>query len=402
MLVRFLAPIAFATVILIIADAARANESAPTGDKPAAHSAIRYEDHLILESRSGAFRANVELRGQFRFSTVDVDADSDPGTMRRDESDFSLNRGRFKLGGHAFEPWMKYYTEYDFVSHYLLDLWVEPQPFEELGFRIGQYKVPYNRERFDSSGKQLFVERSIVTRPFTLDRQIGVTATGRLFGGKAVDSSYWVGVFRGTGRGGDDDGGSEPLVFGRWQWNLFRRVLPFSRSDLSRRTKPAASLALATASNRSAFTRFSSQGGGQLPGFSAGQKEQYDVDQAMGEFAYMYRGFSVQSEYHWKQVDDRVNATSDELTGFYVDGGYFVSEIVDWMPEPLELIARYARVRPDDSRITPKQTEIAIGANWYFKGHRNKLTLDVTRLRETAGDVRNASWGTRVQWDVSF
>ena len=212
--------------------------------------------------------------------------------------------------------------------------------------------MPYNRERFDSSGKQLFVERSIVTQPFTLDRQIGVTATGRLFGGRAADSSYWVGVFRGTGRGGDDDGGSMPLVFGRWQWNVLRRVLPFSRSDISRRAKPAGSVALAAASNRSAFTRFSSAGGGQLPGFGSGQKEQYDVDQAMGELAYMYRGFSVQSEYHWKQIDDRINSTSDDLTGFYVDGGYFFSEIIDWMPEPLELIARYARVRPDDSRVT--------------------------------------------------
>ncbi|MGI9341310.1 MAG: porin [Gammaproteobacteria bacterium] len=387
---------------MIIADAGRANDLTSTQSAADEHRAVRYEDHLVLESSSGAFRANVELRGQFRFSTLDVDADSDPASMRRDESDVSLNRARFKLGGHAFQPWMKYYTEYDFVSHYLLDLWIEPQPFEELGFRIGQYKVPYNRERFDSSGKQLFAERSVVTPPFTLDRQIGVTAMGRLFAGEGADSSYWVGVFRGTGRGGDGDGGSKPLVFGRWQWNVFRRVLPFSRSDISRRAKPAGSLALATASNRSAFTRFSSAGGGQLPGFDSGQKEQYDVDQAMGELAYMHRGFSVQSEYHWKRIDDRINSTSDELTGFYLDGGYFFSEIVDWMPEPLELIARYARVRPDDSRVATKQTEIAIGANWFFKGHRNKLTLDVTRLRETAGDVRNATWGTRLQWDVSF
>ena len=88
----------------------------------------------MLESRSGAFRANVELRGQFRFSTLDVDADSDPGAMRRDDSDLALNRARFKFGGHAFESWMKYYTEYDFVSHYLLDLWVEPQPFAATRF----------------------------------------------------------------------------------------------------------------------------------------------------------------------------------------------------------------------------------------------------------------------------
>ena len=72
------------------------------------------------------------------------------------------------------------------------------------------------------------------------------------------------------------------------------------------------------------------------------------------------------------------------------------------MPKPLELIARYARVRPDDSQITPRQTELAFGGNWFFNGHRNKLTLDVTRLRESTDVGRSAFWGLRLQWDISI
>ena len=72
------------------------------------------------------------------------------------------------------------------------------------------------------------------------------------------------------------------------------------------------------------------------------------------------------------------------------------------MPAPLELIARYANVRPDDVVLTSRQTEWAVGGNWFFNGHRNKLTLDVTRLHETTAVGKSAIWGTRLQWDVSF
>jgi phosphate-selective porin OprO/OprP len=374
------------------------NEPAPQ----AQHKTFWYEDGLNLESPDGNYLAHVELRAQTRFSDFDVDADSEIGDQEREDGELKLNRARIKLGGHLFRQWLKYYTEYDFVSDTLLDLWAAPQVSEALGFRVGQYKVPYNRERFDSSGKQQFAERSIVTPPFTLDRQIGITVLGRLFSGKAIDSNYFAGVFRGNGRGGSGDDDSKSMLFGRWQWNMFRRVLPFSRSDISRHQQPTGSLAIAAASNRSAFTRFSSDGGGELPGLPKGEDGQYDVEQAMGEFAYMYRGLSIQSEYHWKQIDDRVNAAETDMTGFYFDTGYFFSELIEWVPKPLELTARYARVLPDDSQITPRQTELAFGGNWFFNGHRNKLTLDVTRLRESTDVSRSAFWGIRLQWDVSF
>jgi phosphate-selective porin OprO/OprP len=46
--------------------------------------------------------------------------------------------------------------------------------------------------------------------------------------------------------------------------------------------------------------------------------------------------------------------------------------------------------------------EYTLGANWFFNGHRNKLTLDVSYLAiddslEDESDVR-----LRLQWDVSI
>ena len=56
-----------------------------------------------------------------------------------------------------------------------------------------------------------------------------------------------------------------------------------------------------------------------------------------------------------------------------------------------------AVVSHDDRR------EITVAANWFFSGHDNKLTADVSRLTigqpgvDTLDDTR-----FRVQWDISF
>jgi len=359
-----------------------------------------YDKGLHLRSASDNYTALIIWRAQLRYSNTDFD--NDFGNPNADKDDLRLNRARFKIGGKLGAAWLDYYAEYDLIRPALLDLWLAPTINEAVGFRIGQFKVPYNRERFDSSGKQQFAERSIVTPPFTLDRQIGVTAMGRLFTDQAIDSSYFVGVFMGNGRDGARDGDGKPLVFGRWQWNIFKRVLPFSRSDIHRTQLPTASLAVAAASNRSAFTRFSSAGGGELPAFPPGEEGQFDTDQAMAEFAMMYRGFSVQAEYHWKQIDDRVNRISSEMTGLYLDTGYFFAESIDWFPEPLEIMARVARVEPDAPEATPRETEVALGGNWYFDGHNNKLTIDVTRKTGELPSGNDDSWGVRFQWEISF
>lgn len=188
----------------------------------------------------------------------------------------------------------------------------------------------------------------------------------------------------------------------RAQWNPLGRVLPFSQSDIERRAKPAASIALAFASNRSRFTRFSSSGGGALAGLPIGEVDQYDVRQAMLETALHWRGFSWQQELHWKHVEDRNSGDVTRLLGGYAQAGFFFHESWDAFPRPLELALRVAFVDPDTTRSDDSRQEVSVAANWFFNGHRNKITLDGSWLRlddptGAADDLR-----VRLQWDVSF
>ena len=228
-----------------------------------------YRDGLRIRSTDGKFAARFRWRAQTRLTNTSSNDLLGEEDGIEEAAGFQIRRARFKLDGHAYQPWLKYYLEYGIVANVMLTLQFDLEPSQKLGVRLGQYKVEYNRERVDSSGAQQFVDRSIVNNPFTVDRQTGPSIRGRLFAGTLADSRYSAGVFTGTGRGGGLDEDRRPMYIGRWQWNFLKRDLPYSQSDIARREQPAASLAFAAMSNEGEFTRFSSSGGGQLFGFES-------------------------------------------------------------------------------------------------------------------------------------
>ena len=236
---------------------------------------------------------------------------------------------------------------------------------------------------------------------FTVDRQKGIVASGRFDAGKTLDSSYWFGRLSGAGRGGDLDD-ADGLWLGRYQWNFTKRVLGFSQSDIGRRDKPAGSVAIAAISGKSMYTQFSGAGGGQIPGFEGGEADRYEIRQALFETAWQYRGFSWQQELHWKKITDSVSKREERIVGGYAQAGMFFSEVWDWTPEPLEFALRYALVDPDGGDNEGKERESVVAANWFFNGHRNKLSADISRvLRRDVADNETET-RIRLQWDVSF
>ena len=384
----------------VVSDSEQANKASGKKGSPVK---VHYKRGFHIESADGNYATKMNFRAQLRLtdlSSPDLVGEED-GV--EEESGFRIRRARFKMKGHIYRPWLKYKFEYGLEGNVLLTWSFDVALLEQATLRAGQWKVLYNRERVDSSGKQQFVDRSIVNSPFTVDRQQGLSLQGRLFKGTRGSSEYAAGVFTGTGRGGELDGDRRPMYSARWQWNFLKRPLPFSQSDIERHQKAAASLALAASSNVSAYTRFSSSGGGQIPGFSDGQQEQYKIQQWMAEYSHKYRGLSVQAEYHQKRIDDRVNQQVSELRGFYAQLGYFFSERFRKFPKPLELAWRVAAVDSTQGVELPADREATMALNWFFFGHDNKLTADVSYLMsEGELGTEDTGWRARFQWDVSF
>ncbi|MCX7549574.1 porin [Xanthomarina sp. F2636L] len=366
---------------------------------------IEYTDKgFAFSTPDNKYLLHVESRFQFRFATPN---DQNPlnynDFFEGHKTTFKINRARLKIGGHAYKPWLKYYFEYELSQGNLLDFRIMIERWEFFKIKVGQWKTYYNRERVISSGKQQMVDRSIINRPFTLDRQQGIEFYGRVFPGSLADFTYHLSILTGAGRGSTTNDDNHLMYVGRLQWNMFGRELGMTGSDLSFHKKPTGLIALAAATNRSPYTRFSQAGGGELTGFEEGIPGQYRVNQALLETAFKYKGFSWQNEFHVKTVKDYVNLQTRNLRGYYFQAGYFFSNILDFVPEPLELAGIYTNYQPDLELSHNYEREIGMALNWFFSGHRNKLTMEFTHFKFLSSNFQDPKeWRFRVQWDISF
>jgi len=396
---------------------------------------------FTLETLNGKWKTALQWRFQGRFTYPDIsDEDSVTDFSDNPESTFELRRVRMKIGGHGYEPWIKYYFELDLQSTSaagstagstrLIDWRIDLAKYKWATLRVGQWKINYNRERVDSSGKQQFVERSLVNSAFTLDRQMGALLMGHLAPGTFADSWYYVGVFTGSGRGETNDD-ANMMWMGRLQWNFLGRDLAFSQSDVEFHEQPTGSLSFGAYTNIGKCTRWSSSGCGTLgtptslgssfTSDSSALDGQFRTDGMVEEFAFKWRGFSVQHEYHWKQVKDSGRPSAapiaaaapsrTNLMGSYSQVGYFPHQLIPALPKPLEIAFRYAFVDPNIFAPNDVEREYTAVVNWFFAGHRNKLTLDTSYLtlattKDDSGlpsTPRNVhEQRVRLQWDVSF
>ncbi len=376
-----------------------------------------------FESQDGKFSTNLQWRAQMRFSKSFTSDPRTSGSFSPNESNnFELRRVRMKIGGHGYK-YVKYYFEVDLQpsrsvstaasssTARVIDWRIDVQPYEWFGFRVGQWKINYNRERVDSSGRQQFVERSIVNRIFTIDRQVGVMIKGRLNKGTAADMRYYAGIFNGEGRS-INNSGANMMKMVRLQWNPLGRDLKWRQSDVSRHEKPTLSIAGAWAGNKGNCSRWSSSGCGGLDGLGAdtSDRNRYEIDQAVAEVAYKHQGLSVQSEYHWKNVQDDDTGLEHNYEGAYAQAGYFFNELNPSIPEEFELAFRYAFVNEPDTtsgnnmQLENSRKEYTVAANWFIAGHGNKITLDYSHLT-LQDDSSNRGFDddrVRLQWDISF
>ncbi len=358
---------------------------------------------ISFESDDTRHALDVWFRGQIRFSTpFDGDPDRVGEFDQSPGSDFDIRRARLNVRSRLFSPKVQFsYVQELSGDTPLLDLELDVALGESALLQIGQYKIPYNRERVDASSDQQFVERSIATYAFTLDRQRGVTLRRRWAAGTHWQNRIIAGVYEGTGRSADQSA-DEPMTMIRWEWDFLGEALPYSQSDLAMRPTPAASLAFGTARVDGPYTRFSTAGGGQLDGFEPGDSTRYSIEQWLQEFAWHYRGFSLQQEYHVKTVVDRDLQRESELSGGYVQAGKIWPVELASRVLPIELALRYARIDWDLTALDRELTELTLALNVFFEGHRNKLTFDISRLDVVEATSAGHDTRLRAQWEVSF
>ncbi len=359
---------------------------------------------IKFESTDQNYSLTLNLRAQFRVSFPYDNAPTKLSHFDEETTDFKIRRARLKMSGNVYKPWLKYKMEYDLEGSNLLNLFLSLEKLPYLSLKVGRWKADYSRERIISSGSQQALDRSIVNRPFTIDRQNGVSLYGNIKGKGSANFNYWASAFMGTGRPERTNDDSHLMYLLKTQWNPNGRVLKTKGSDLKYHGQFTSSIAVAGVTNRSSYTRFSGSGGGQLEGFEDGEPGQYRLNQYLIETAFKYKGWSWQQEYHWKEVDDKVNLSITNLNGNFVQLGYFPAYSFSFIPKNLEVFGRHAYFDPDVDISNNTQYEYTIGTNWFIRGHDNKLTLEYSHFNynQIEPSIDKASNRIRLQWDISF
>lgn len=405
----------------VASDKSEDNESSNTTE-------VGYNRGFSISEQQGdeSFALKINGRMQFRYTGFSPKRSTyrfDNGTTGSQTStnDFEIERGRLEFSGHMVRPELRFYLNLDFdtddnhdvKAH---DFWFQYEFDRALTVYAGKAFVPGSREWIDGSTTTHLVDRSMATSFFRPDRSLGIWVIGEPSDGfyyramvsngfqttdlerEDIDNKFtyalslWGDLFGNYGKGAADL---------EWHENLAVRIgssFTYSPIDVQKLGEP---IGEASAVRLSDGTKLSAEGA-----LGAGVNvRSYDLFLYAVDLAAKYRGWSVNSEFYYRSIEDVMSDTGLALDtfddmGFTVDTGYFFVQSL------LEGVLRFSYVDGDLSDAA----EYAAGVNYYVHGtHKNKFSFDVTMLEDTpiSSSGPNLFVGAtgllyRLQWQVAF
>ena len=340
---------------------------------------------LQIVAGDGTYSMNLRARIQARF-TQDVV----PDKHGDDASEFQIRRARLSLRGNTFNPNWRYYIQLGFSNrdeetsnpNSLRDAVISYAGFPNFQMSFGQMKIPFSRQRVNSSGALQLVDRSLVNGELNLDRDVGFSIASDNFLGLDHLIGYSVGIFGGDGR---NSSSSKPgmLGMGRIFLSPFGKTNYLSESDFERSSRPRMTIGTAFAYN--ANTKRARSTFGNVYNFA-----RFDYQQAVADIMFKWYGFSFTSEFLWRKADRNFLENSSAQREYSRSAhGYFIQTSY-LLPFMLEGVFRYGELRPlagTDPSLGYGR-ELGGGLAYYLDYHDLKLNLDYFELK---GSFANSS-----------
>jgi phosphate-selective porin OprO and OprP len=337
-----------------------------------------YGRGVSFTSEDGRFSLTMRGRLQTR-ATVTENLDTDDVDIS-----FMIRRARLVFLGHLFTHDLQYYVQLSFAP---LDL--EPDQnlvvrdavitwarWRDLGIRVGQTKVPFNRERVISSSALQLVDRSIVNAELNLDRDMGFYIFSEDFLGLDGLLGYQLSVSGGDGRNRPNTGTSL-LYVARLELRplgAFHPADAYSEADISRSPRPRLSIGAGAGYNQGSQRALSTHG-------TFFEESSFDHIHGEVDLIYKQAGFSLQAEILYRQARQdaqTVLVDGEEVTdvarsgfGYMVQAGYV-------FPSHFEVAARWAEILPThrfDTALT-RWRELTVGSSYYALAHNLKVQMD--------------------------
>lgn len=401
---------------------AESPEKQPDGETEAVKVRWRPGKGLEVNSADGRFRLVTRLRGQFLYQADDTFAEEGP---RQLEHGFLIRRARVAFSGFLFGEHNKFKMELalsprdmGFVDlsgepnppqtnrdnaptlSPLLDLYMDFDALRDVTLRVGQYKVPFNRQRVISSGDLMMVDRSIVNAEFNLDRDIGLDVRSENLLGLDL-LRYYLGVYTGGGHSAHELSAPGLMTLARVEVLPLGMFEDYSEGDLERTPKPGLALGVAFAHLNNA------RGTRGILGRTPRDEGSTDYDVFTADALFKWRGFSALTEFVLRRGTRNPGGALDEdgapiATEAPRDGyGWFLQAGYLLPTTDLEVEARYSLIRAasGDTSLSDSN-EAGLGVSYYFHQHAFKLQGDYFRLWGRAFDAGDNQF--RVQLQTSF
>ena len=358
------------------------------------------------------FSLNIRARIQVRYQ-LDIPPEDEDGarTMRQT---VNIGTARLWFSDNILTPKLTYMIQLavagrdyrDSAISPIFDAYLDWAIHRDVGIRVGQYFVPFDRLRTVREFALQMADRPRPVGELTLDRDVGVILYSDKFLHDKSPVAYRIGAFGGGGTNlvnGKKPGG---LFVGRLELRPLGPIDDDSEGDLERRKKPALALGGAFAANLNTDRLRSTTG----PTFVGGTTHYYH---AATDLVFKWRGWAVQGEYlrKWPSVN-RILSTDDEgmdVVEYTRAGQGWVAQTSYVFDPPIELVARlsgmYAIGATDPAFVTDLRNrgqEVAAGVNYYFNGHRMKLQTDWIALMPHDFAFRRAQHIVHLQLDVTF
>lgn len=356
---------------------------------------------LQIVSEDGDFAMVPRLRVQFRYS-----ADLDSGGM---EHGLSIRRARLQFTGHAFGKHNRYKVEFAFSprdlgfkegtpTHTPILTWYSEFTYiKHMIFKVGQYKIPFSKQRVISSGNLEMVDRSIANSEFNLDRDIGIEIYTKGFKSKHEDATirYHAGIYTGEGRDQMSNTNSGLLYLARFEFLPVGVFKDYSEVDFERLKELHISIGLAYGFLDDGMKDKGSRGSAPIDGGTT------DFHNFTADLMLKARGFSFFGEFFRRQgtrnygIGVETDAPRNGL-GWMAQLGYLCKR------QPVGLTVRYGEVRAKGiNTALDDKSELGAALSYYFAEHPLKLQADYFRLFDDRNIMRGIST-VRVQLQVAY
>jgi len=314
---------------------------------------------------------NISTRLQGRWTHTNPEARGPTDAVR-------LQRARTEFEGWFYREELTYELQLNWIGDpnviRTLNLNWDPSKRRSFQLKVGQFKVPFGRQRLTSSGSQQFVDRSIVSSEFTQGLDIGMQLWGVLANSTV---EYRAGIFNGKGE-------SELTnKNGKYQYNARLMFQPFgdvkySEGDFESKTKPL----LAIAGN---FEQ------NDLRGSTVSDRLKRTIGGMDGVFK--YKGFSAFGEAFRGEFESETGTTFNS-NGYHFQAGYFL------IKDLVEVAGRYASLDPSDATANDDRREVGVALNYFLNKHYLKAQADFRQIEDEARQAKDRQ--VRLQLQVTF